>query len=251
MLARCPKCQSIFRVTADQLAARGGMVRCGKCHNPFRADLNQLAEPTTDAVEPRTSAKRAPRKKKRRPVSLNDELSAAQSLYLSQIIDAARPRLPAGVWIAGVVVGIAALVAQLVYLNSRDLVRIATLAPTIEMFCSWTGCQVKPPHDVRRIELLDRTRIAPHPNYVGVLRIRVSMVNRANFAQPFPIMEVSLTDNDGALLARRQFLPIQYQPRNEQHATSMLPDVVVNALLDVTNPGGRASGYEIRLLPAP
>jgi len=31
----------------------------------------------------------------------------------------------------------------------------------------------------------------------------------------------------------------------------MAPDVVVNAMLDVNNPGGRASGYEIRLLPAP
>lgn len=35
--ARCPACQTLFRVTAEQLEARGGRVRCGQCANVFNA----------------------------------------------------------------------------------------------------------------------------------------------------------------------------------------------------------------------
>lgn len=35
---RCPHCTSVFNITDDQLAARGGHVRCGSCLQVFRAD---------------------------------------------------------------------------------------------------------------------------------------------------------------------------------------------------------------------
>lgn len=35
--ARCPICHTLFRVTAEQLDARGGRVRCGQCANVFNA----------------------------------------------------------------------------------------------------------------------------------------------------------------------------------------------------------------------
>jgi len=143
------------------------------------------------------------------------------------------------------------LVGQVSYLYRMQIARVPELAPVIEQFCALIGCEVRLAHDVRRIELLDRTRIAPHPDYSNVLRIRVVMVNRANFPQPFPVMEVSLTDSNGVLLARRHFTPRQYLAELQPKSVNMAPDVVVNALLDVTNPDGRASGYEIRLLPAP
>lgn len=35
---RCPFCSSVFNITTEQLAARGGHVRCGGCLQVFRAD---------------------------------------------------------------------------------------------------------------------------------------------------------------------------------------------------------------------
>jgi predicted Zn finger-like uncharacterized protein len=35
--ARCPNCQALFRVAADQLKLRGGLVRCGACQQVFDA----------------------------------------------------------------------------------------------------------------------------------------------------------------------------------------------------------------------
>jgi predicted Zn finger-like uncharacterized protein len=43
VLTRCPRCETTFRVTPDQLKARHGRVRCGHCQNVFNA-LDTLIE---------------------------------------------------------------------------------------------------------------------------------------------------------------------------------------------------------------
>lgn len=35
LATRCPKCNALFRVAADQLKLRGGLVRCGECQSVF------------------------------------------------------------------------------------------------------------------------------------------------------------------------------------------------------------------------
>ncbi len=44
LAARCPACHTAFRVVADQLRLRGGLVRCGRCNHVFdgRAHLIEL-----------------------------------------------------------------------------------------------------------------------------------------------------------------------------------------------------------------
>lgn len=37
LATRCPNCHALFRVVADQLKLRGGLVRCGACHHAFDA----------------------------------------------------------------------------------------------------------------------------------------------------------------------------------------------------------------------
>lgn len=37
LATRCPHCHSVFRVVADQLKLRGGLVRCGQCNTVFDA----------------------------------------------------------------------------------------------------------------------------------------------------------------------------------------------------------------------
>jgi len=45
MLTRCPSCATHFRVTPEQLKARGGRVRCGECQNVFNALDSLIEEP--------------------------------------------------------------------------------------------------------------------------------------------------------------------------------------------------------------
>ncbi|MGE5489788.1 MAG: DUF3426 domain-containing protein [Actinomycetota bacterium] len=45
MRTRCPRCQTIFRITPEQLRARAGKVRCGHCHSVFNALETLIEEP--------------------------------------------------------------------------------------------------------------------------------------------------------------------------------------------------------------
>jgi hypothetical protein len=137
------------------------------------------------------------------------------------------------------------LAGQIIYFYHDELAADPSWRPVVREFCDHAGCELRPRQDIARIELL-QTSIAPHPKYANALRIRATLVNRATFAQAYPGMEISLTSNAGNVLARRTFAPAQYL---EPLASSALtPNVVATALLDVTNPDGKAVGYEIRLV---
>lgn len=45
MRTRCPRCQTIFRITPEQLRARAGKVRCGHCQSVFNALETLIEEP--------------------------------------------------------------------------------------------------------------------------------------------------------------------------------------------------------------
>lgn len=56
LAARCPNCQTAFRVVADQLRLRGGLVRCGRCNHVFDGrdhliELGAIATPAAPAPE--------------------------------------------------------------------------------------------------------------------------------------------------------------------------------------------------------
>lgn len=62
MRTRCPRCQTIFRITPEQLRARGGKVRCGHCQAVFNALETLLEElPPAPVPEPVPAAPQLPR----------------------------------------------------------------------------------------------------------------------------------------------------------------------------------------------
>jgi hypothetical protein len=103
---------------------------------------------------------------------------------------------------------------------------------------------------MRRLDLTE-TQVTPHPRYDRALRIRATIVNRAEHAQPYPLLEVSLIDSRGHLVARRAYAPRDYLKQPETVAAGLPPHVAVQVSLDVTSPGPKASGYEVLLLPPP
>lgn len=78
LATKCPQCGALFRVVADQLKLRGGLVRCGQCRAVFDAigsltyvdDSALLPTRATGAVEPPVAAA---------PPPATDESSAPRS----------------------------------------------------------------------------------------------------------------------------------------------------------------------------
>lgn len=70
LATRCPHCQASFRVVADQLKLRGGLVRCGTCRQVFDAigsltyveDANAKSAPTEAAPAQQSTERAAPKR---------------------------------------------------------------------------------------------------------------------------------------------------------------------------------------------
>lgn len=250
MHTRCPQCQTIFHVTPAQLEARAGLVRCGICASAFQADQNLLETlpanhnrsrvTGTDEIERTDPIEHTVTGPPDRPA--DDDLPLMNEFPLVP----ERRRTPTAVWLLGGVLLLALLAAQVAYFYAPQLARDARLKPWLTLYCERTGCDLKPPRGTASIELV-QTSVAPHPRYENALRLQAILVNRAEQAQPYPVMEVSLTDSEGQVLARRSFAPAQYLEPPAPH-DALTPNVAVRARLDVTNADGHAVGYEIRLV---
>lgn len=250
MYTRCPECQTAFKITIAQLKACDGLVRCGRCDSIFRADLRLFApaadvatatpeeEQITFSLEEQQEDASERRKIGEREIPVVSDLSLFQ---------APRKGMPTAVWAAGALVVALLLFGQFAYFYRNELAQLPPLRPHLAQFCDVVRCELAPPAALA--PELAQTRIAPHPRYANALRIRADLANRTSRAQALPLVEVSLTDSNGQLLARRTFTPRQYLESSVRAATTIAPNVVVAALLDVTNPDGKAAGYEVQLVP--
>ena len=267
MYTQCPACLTTFKVTPAQLATRGGMVRCGICSAIFHAKQRLLqvppkpgAEATAPSREETVSAKKTKRvrggksrsasSRRRRTRFVPDQATSAEDAAIPTVTELEALVKPRSFWrpffwSLGNLSLLILLAGQILYFYHDELAADPSWRPVVGEFCDHAGCELRPRQDIARIELL-QTSIAPHPKYANALRIRATLVNRATFAQAYPGMEISLTSNAGSVIARRTFAPAQYLETPASGA--LTPNVVASALLDVTNPDGKAVGYEIRLV---
>jgi predicted Zn finger-like uncharacterized protein len=262
----CPACGTIFALTSAQLKARNGLVRCGRCAEVFRGDRHLVdaspsdnkalnRDPTTQT--PKVKQEKRALKQKEGPTKQvksakrDDAASSLEEEFVSadvaQLLSGKRRwRVAPLVWLMGAVLLCVVLIGQIVYFYPTELARYPQLVPLVTRVCASLSCEVQAKQDVGLIELL-RTTVAPHPKRQQALRVRVALVNRADFPQPFPLMEITLTNSGGAIVARRTFSPTEYL-KSADVGDNMTPNVVVDSLLDVSNPDPNPGGYEIRLL---
>lgn len=258
MYTRCPECQTTFKVTPTQLNAHEGLVRCGICSHTFHADQDLFETlPEKDSETPsaedgiplleKPKRKRAKKKKAaaKHHKKKNDDDSPEISGLPWQKNRGSRVKV--SLWTLGNLLLLLLLVGQYTFFYRDALARVPEWSPLVHKFCRLARCEIESPHNIKRIELL-QTTIAPHPEYENALRLRATLVNRAEFDQDYPDMEVNLTDSAGLVLARRVFSADQYLETPVAANDSMFQNVAMAARLDVTNPDGKAVGYEIRLV---
>lgn len=271
MYTRCPQCQTVFRITAAQLKARDSMVRCGRCQHAFRADAHLVERPAKSSAKG-TTRKRAPRKLKAEspptpPAHPPEPTLASASPDSAQTRDRAAPlaeepeaplapllrpkkaRTRNLYWALGSALLVLLLATQALVFYAPELARrLPTLKPALDAACRSLPCRKRLPIDMQRMDLVE-TQVTPHPRYDRALRIKAVIVNRAEHVQPYPLLEVSLMDSQGQLVARRTYTPREYLLNPDVIAQGLPPQVAVDVQLDITSPGAQASGYEILLLP--
>jgi predicted Zn finger-like uncharacterized protein len=114
--------------------------------------------------------------------------------------------------------------------------------PALEAVCAVFRCQVPPRRQLSRIDV-SGAAVAYHDEIPGALKISVNLVNRAQFPQEEPTVQVTLTDKESKVVGRRAYKPDEY--RRERAA--LAPNVVTLVTLELAAPPENAVGYEIEL----
>src|SRR5512134_3244531 len=79
LATKCPQCGALFRVVADQLKLRGGLVRCGQCRAVFDA-IGSLTYVDDGALAQSRTVSALTRPVTPAPAGVADESAARQSL---------------------------------------------------------------------------------------------------------------------------------------------------------------------------
>lgn len=162
----------------------------------FSADAADAAYAADAANEAANDIRAEPRKT--RPAA------SATPSFLRQAERAARwrrPRVRAAL-AATVVLGAAGLAAQL-GLEYRDLLaaRFPALHPVLQAACQPLNCNVGPAHVIESLVVESSGLVRVEKS--SVYRLSVALRNRAALEVALPALELSLTDGQGKLVARR------------------------------------------------
>jgi predicted Zn finger-like uncharacterized protein len=157
-------------------------------------------------------------------------------------------------WSVAILMLIAVLAAQYIYYTLAELSQNAVLHPWLERYCevvkAVAPCEVPPLRDLTKIEIQNR-EIRVHPSIQDVLLVRLSLVNRAGFAQPYPDLQLTLSDLGGRQFAQRRFHPAEYLPSGSDIAQGMSSNVSIPVTLEIAAPFSptnlEASSWSFRL----
>ncbi|GAB1232588.1 hypothetical protein UT4_10540 [Ferrigenium sp. UT4] len=250
-VTQCPACATRFNVSEAQLEVRDGMVRCGRCETVFNARDHLLPdEPSPqlslpigdDAVMPATSERLPQENPSAEDHFIGPEVSdlnaeapdlpnlervsglagleetaasLAQQVQFHEDGAEAAPvparRRVVGAWLLGLLL-LFVLLAQAAYFFRNELaLRLPGLKPLLVQYCELLSCNVELPRDadLLAIESSELEADAKHPDR---FTLHVLLRNHAGHAQALPSLELTLTDTQDQVIARRIFHPADYRP---------------------------------------
>jgi predicted Zn finger-like uncharacterized protein len=231
MITTCPACRTVFRITQEQLDARGGSVRCGRCASVFDArDALQPAEPEggdrpKEALPP---AYAAPEPIPAEPPAAPDAEHAWRDSTHETLVPALTDSQPKPVarqtpvetdfqfpaaeperaprrtgWAAGGILLAFALMTQIAFHYRGEIALLfPEIRPMLAELCAGLACDLPLP---RRAELIsiETSDLQADPANPSVMVLTATLRNRAVFAQSHPSLELTLTDSQDQPLARR------------------------------------------------
>jgi predicted Zn finger-like uncharacterized protein len=245
----CPNCGTAFRVQAAQLAQKSGRVRCGKCSTVFDgvAALNEPAE-SRDPAENEPSPQLTlfePSEPLRIPAAETGPAPASEADFLR---DAPPPRGSAA-WLSAGAIALVALLFQVLLLYRTELsVLFPGTREPLAATCRLLGCTLYLPRkpDLMSIETSDLESDRRQEN---VIVLNAVIRNRAPFAQEYPALELTLTDERDQPVLRRVLAPAEYLQNHPgaSPARGISSGAETTLRLHFNTGGVRAVGYRLYL----
>lgn len=133
---------------------------------------------------------------------------------------------------------------QLAWFNKDEWSKDEQWRPFYESLCNVIGCTVEPFEDKGALAITNLI-IRSHPVVERALVVDALLVNRADFRQAFPDIELRFSTMAGELVAARVFSPADYL-RGELTGLRYIPAATeVRLSLEIVDPGDEATNYTL------
>ncbi|HEY4366392.1 MAG TPA: DUF3426 domain-containing protein [Steroidobacteraceae bacterium] len=134
------------------------------------------------------------------------------------------------------------LLAQIVHHNRASLARNpATSGPLMNIY-SALHLPLTPDWNLHAY-YIKQWGVLSDPAVPGTLKVRASITNRAQFAQPYPLLKLVLEDRWGDQVRAREFDPAEYLDPGTASDRLLAPQQQVNATIAIVDPGPDAEGF--------
>jgi predicted Zn finger-like uncharacterized protein len=147
-------------------------------------------------------------------------------------------------WGAGVVLMSFLLGIQIINANRQALSHSPLIGSPLSSLYSALGHPVRLPPSPAMWQV-SNINVTSDPDTPGALSITGTLVNSANFAQPWPHLRIELTDRYGDALQARDFTAAMYLPANRANAW-LNPGLAARFRIDVVDPGPEAVGFQVQ-----
>lgn len=178
--------------------------------------------------------------------TLADEAQAEQDgSFTEEMEEPSGPSpLQQAAWAAGATLLVLALLAQGVLVFRSE---IAQSSPQMRLFmesvCAGMDCELPLPHESASITI-ESSDIQPDASREAFFTLHATLRNRAEFAQAWPHLEITLTDARDKALVRRVLEPKQWLPADmPQDAFPARKEVAARVRFEA--PGIAAAGYRV------
>jgi predicted Zn finger-like uncharacterized protein len=146
-------------------------------------------------------------------------------------------------WALGIAFLMLALIAQVVHGQRNALIRKPAIGPLLAQIYSLVGLPFTVPTDLAAYELR-QWGAASDTAQPGRLLLRASIVNRASYAQPYPLLRLSLQDRFGTTVGVGDIEPADYLP-GPGVGSLLEPGQRADAEIRIVDPGKDAVGFEM------
>lgn len=289
MVTRCPSCNTMFRVTPQQLQVRQGKVRCGRCMMVFdgfgglatlpeTAAQDELQTPSQETAGTRegvpaeapppapaefgsassTSPPPGPQADAvHAPPSASFEASAPSTAIDDGLFGGnagAEPELRRSSWVWGLgsVFLLFALGGQAAYFYRSELAaNYPGLKPVLVQICRPLGCSVPLLQRPKLIGVEASDLQVIDPARPNVIQLTATLRSHAGYDLAYPALDLVLTNNREHALARRIFTPGEYLERGKNAKSGIRANAEITIRLDLDTGNLGAAGFRLDLLPAP
>ena len=185
-------------------------------------------------------------------LSATEQQTQAEESFVPRIIASQvsqleqEPSKPSSIpWLAGIFI---ALLVSALLIQAIAIFKVDLLPKSIsERLCPWLTCVHDVPKALDKIEILNRS-IYTHPRVDKALLVTVTIINRADFAQPYPTVQLSFLDIAGEVMAARTFSPNEYL-KSKWHQDNLLHSGrPISLQLELIDFGEEVVGYSFDFL---